>query len=135
MSVRIVATIFTVVMIYAAFCSTGCIFGVCPYQGQESTSHDFDHPSSCQHPGVPHQHDHGSRKSDCAAHHHPTFNVNSANFGHFQLTSTGQTSINDLLVARSVASRIGFSSSLLSHLGSPPILKNSLYQQTSVLRI
>ena len=133
MSIRILATIFALAMIYASFCSTGCVFGVCPYQQQESTNYEFGHHSS--NPLGVHHHDHEPKKSDCSTHHHPTFNVSAGDSAYFQLSSTGQMPINDRLDTISVGRQMAFRSSLFSDVGSPPIFENSLYQGISVLRI
>ena len=134
MSARMVVTIFAVAMIHASFCSAVCGLGVCPYQQLESVSRDFDHSCSFQYPGA-HHHDHGPGKSDCSAHHHPTFNVGYARgLVQFQLTSRAQILISDLPVDVSDARQLSVGSSALFDLG-PPIARNSLRLRTSVLRI
>jgi len=134
MSARMVLTIFAVAMIHASFCSAVCGLGICPYQQLESASRDFDHSCTFQHPGA-HHHDHGSGKSDCSTHHHPTFNVvNAGGLVQFQLTSSAQIPISDLPDDVSDARQLSVGSSALFDLG-PPIARNSLRLRTSVLRI
>jgi hypothetical protein len=130
-----VATILAMAMIYVSFCSTACLFGLCPYQQRESATRDFGHPSSSHHHDAPHHHDHGPGKSDCSTHHHPTFNVNAGGLTHFELTNTGQIPIGDLLVHPLDAPRFGSRSSALFDQGSPPAPKSPLSERLSVLRL
>lgn len=129
MSARIVATIFAVAMTYASFCSTTCALGVCPYQEQHSPGHDCDNPS---HPSGPHHH--GSGKSDCSAHYHPSANLVKPD-GLPELVSTGQVPIAGLVVDIPNGSLLRLEVSSFFHLGSPPIPTSPLYQRISILRI
>ena len=131
MRALILVAIFTFATTYASFCSTTCSFGICPNQERQSASHDCEHPSP-QHPG--NSHHHGPEKSDCSLHHHPSVNLVKADgVGQFQLS--GQIIDSDLHSVLSGASTDGLNASWLSDLAPPPLLKDPLYQQTSVLRI
>jgi hypothetical protein len=134
MRALILVVIFAFATTYASFCSTTCTFGICPNQERHSASHDCEHPSP-HHPGS--YHHHGPEKSDCSIHHHPSVNlVKADDLRQFQLNDTGQIIINnDLLSVPSGASTDSLNASWLSDLAPPPILKDPLYQQISVLRI
>lgn len=125
---RIVATIFAVAMTYASYCATTCGLGVCPYQEQRSPAHDCDNPS---HPSGPHHH--GSGKSDCSAHYHPSVNFVKP-YGLQQLVSTGKITVNGLIADVPGVSHVSLELSSF-HVGSPPTPTSPLYQRISVLRI
>jgi hypothetical protein len=128
LSARIVAMIFAVAMTYASFCSTTCGLGVCPNQERQSGSHDCDNPS---HQHGPHQH--GSGKSDCSAHYHPSVNLVKPDGLH--KFGTDDVGIGSLFTQMPDATRFGFDLSSLFSLGSPPTPRSLLHQQISVLRI
>jgi hypothetical protein len=129
MSVRIMATIFAVAMTYASFCSTTCGLGVCPNQEQHTAGHDCDNPS---HPRSPHHH--GSGKSDCSAHYHPSANLVKPD-GLQKLIGGGLISTSDLAIETQNASRFSVELSSLFNLGSPPTSTSPPSQRVSVLRI
>lgn len=130
---RLVAAIFTVAMLYASFCSTTCAFGVCPYQGQESSSHDCDHPLSSHSSG---SHHHGPKERDCSNHHHPCVNLVKADgLPQFEPTKADDIRIAQLLSNLSDGDSLSLSVSSFFDLGSLPIPREPLYQYISVLRI
>ena len=123
------AMIFAAAMTYASLCSTTCGLAVCPNQEPQSWLADCDNPS---HPHWPHQH--GSGKSDCSAHHHPSVNLVKPD-GLPKFMSADAVGIGSLFTQMPEATRFGFVLSSLFSLGSPPTPKSLLHQQMSVLRI
>lgn len=130
---KIVVVLFAVAMVYGSLCSSLCAAGVCPNLEHYSEGHDCDQPS--------HHHSHGSHNDsqhdpDCKQHAHPpSFALRASGIAPFQDHST--TLLHPAAVLESVTDSLAITQDILqqSHRRPPDISKNSLHQQTSVLRI
>lgn len=125
------AALFAVAMLYGSTCTTLCAAGSCPLLGQSAGAdqcHESPlHPCHSRH-GMP-------EHSDCSTHGHPNVFINAQGPFQQQLTCVGCLSVNSAAAPVS-GPVLGTRTNLWgADLAPPPILKNPLYQQFSVLRI
>ena len=125
---------FAVAVLYGSVCSTLCAAGICPNELQHSSSSDDCDQMPMRHSDYPQKH--VPENHDCSMHHHPSVNIVKAdNLPQFQLASMGRINAHDLLADSTRVMALSVAAFSLSDLAPPPTLRNTLHQQTSVLRI